>query len=195
MRICLQSISLLSVSLALSGCGYGYRAGVGPTWVQDEGIGATVRATIHGAPIAGGGLANPIGVGGWLTRTVDGTSLGVVITSEIMFLPGGFDPPRRETRRGLGGGALFAPLFSADGVALAGGGVVRYGRCPVVGRERWSSGGGKGGFSIRWDEVECRNLGFLAQFGRFADPDGGLPATGPWRVDGLFFFEHMWLDD
>lgn len=177
------------------GCGYGYRAGVGPTWIQDEGIGATVRATAHFAPIAGAGLANPIGFGGWITRTVSDTSVGLVLTSEFAILPGGVDQPRRVPRRGFGGGGLFAPLFEGDDVALAGGGVLRYGACETLERKSWSSGGGKYALSAHWREVECHDVGFLAQFGRFTGEGGTLPATGPWRVDGLFFFEHLWMDD
>lgn len=186
---------ILLTVLLLSGCGYGYRAGVGPTWVQDEGVGATARATVHGAPFAGYGMGNLIGIGGWVTRTVDDTSAGFVLTSEIMILPGGPDQPRGEARRGFGGGALFAPLFADGDIALAGGGLVRYGDCETRGRGSWSTGGRKMAFSARWREVECRDFGFLAQVGRFTGEQGSLPATGPWRVDGLFFFEHLWMDD
>lgn len=194
LALCGLALRCLALALLTTGCGYGYRAALGPTWIEGDGVGATARLTGHVAPIAGGGLANPIGFGGWITRTGRDTTAGLVLTSEIALMPGGFDPPRAQPRRGLGGGALFAPLFSADGAALAGGGVLRWGRCPVVGNERWSTGGGKASLSIHWDEIECRNLALITQVGRFS-PDGRLPATGPWRVDTLFAFEHLWLDD
>lgn len=175
--------------LFLVGCGYGARAQLGPTWQQNQGVGATAQLSALLPIVAGYGLVDFWKIGGWITAGPDEAAGGVLFGSDLMVLPGGMDQPRDKDRRGFGGGLQFEPRFGGDGVVFGGGPALTWGTCQRGKRHNWSTGGRKMAFSARWSDVNCRTVGFSPLVSRaWEDPEG-------WRVDGLFGVEWFKVTD
>ena len=175
-------------ALPLVGCGTLLRAEAGPTWIEGDGTGATLQATVGWSPVAMAGFYEMLVAGGFGTWTPGGLAGGFLLGVEAGLAPGGLG---QEDRGGLGAALHTRPRLGAAtdlgaGFSLAWGEgeAIDHGGFDLIDHE-------KSGLGFHWD-IRRWWSGRLAVDvqRRFEDE-----RAGPWRVDTLLGFERLVLAD